>query len=97
MRPRNPLEVRDREALRRCIDTSTRVTTHSTRSLGEVTGVSHATIGDLLTGRKTRVTISLAQRLSAALGVRMEDLFMPAASELADADEAEPEEVPPSE
>jgi len=86
MRPRNPLQVRDREALKRRIETAPRITTHSVRSLAEVTGVSHSTIGDLLTGRKKRVTAALAQRLSAALGAPMEDLFMPTSSEFANAD-----------
>jgi len=86
MRPRNPLQVRDREALKRRIETTPRITTHSVRSLAEVAGVSHSTIGDLLTGRKKRVTAALAQRLSAALGAPMEDLFMPASSEFANAD-----------
>lgn len=86
MRPRNPLQVRDREALKRRIEAAPRITTHSVRSLAEVTGVSHATIGDLLTGRKKRVTMALAQRLSAALGAPMEDLFMPASSEFANTD-----------
>ncbi|HEV2342991.1 MAG TPA: helix-turn-helix domain-containing protein [Actinocrinis sp.] len=86
MRPRNPLEVRDREALKLRIENTPRVTKHSVRSLAEVAGVSHSTIGDLLTGRKKRVTAALAQRLSAALGAPMDDLFMPATAEFANAD-----------
>ena len=89
MRPKNPLEVRDRDALKEYVDTSTRITKHSVRSLAEITGVSHATIGDLLTGRKKRVTLTLARKLSAALGASMEDLFMPVPSVLPDTDETE--------
>jgi len=86
MRPRNPYEVRDPAALRRRVETSTRVISHSTRSLAEVTGFSHATISQLLTGRKQRVTKELAQRLSAALGVPMGELFVPTMSASDDKD-----------
>lgn len=86
MRPKNPLEVRDRDVLKEYVDTSTRITKHSVRSLAELTGVSHATIGDLLTGRKKRVTVTLARKLSAALGAPMEDLFAPISSGFANAD-----------
>lgn len=86
MRPRNPYEVRDPAELRRCVETSTRVTSHSTRSLAKVTGFSQTTIGHLMTGRKKRVTPELAQRLSAALGRSVSDLFMPTVSSSADAD-----------
>jgi len=92
MRPRNPLQVRDREVLKRRIEAAPRITTHSVRSLAEVTGVNHSTIGDLLTGRKKRVTVALAQRLSAVLGVPMEDLFVPTSSEFANADTEEAEQ-----
>lgn len=84
MRPRNPYEVRDAAALKHRVETSSRVISHSTRSLAEVTGFSQATIGHLLTGRKKRVTLELAQRLSAALGAPMDELFAPTASPSAD-------------
>jgi transcriptional regulator with XRE-family HTH domain len=87
MRPLNPLEVRDREVLKEAIDQSTRTVKHSVRSLAEMTGVSHATIGDLLTGRKTRVTVELAECLSEILGVPVEDLFVPTVSEFANAND----------
>lgn len=80
MRPRNPLEVRDAAALRRLVETSTRVVVvvpHSTRSLAELTGFSHATINELLRGRKKRVTQELAQSLSEILGSDVDELFTP--------------------
>ncbi len=80
MRQRNPYEVRDHEALQERVSGSQRVVPHSVRSLAELAGVSHGTIGDLLTGKKRRVSLGLAQRLSAVLGVPMEDLFVPTAS-----------------
>jgi transcriptional regulator with XRE-family HTH domain len=80
MRPRNPYQVRDRETLQKRISESHRVIPHTTRSLAELTGVSHGTIGDLLTGRKARVSLNLAQRLSAILGRPMDDLFVPTPS-----------------
>jgi transcriptional regulator with XRE-family HTH domain len=86
MRPKNPYEVRDSEKLRRAVESSTRVISHSTRSLAEVTGFSHATISELMTGRKQRVTAELAHSLSAALGVPMKDLFVARVSVSADKD-----------
>jgi transcriptional regulator with XRE-family HTH domain len=86
MRPRNPYEVRDPATLKHRVEISTRVMKHSTRSLAEVTGFSQATISHLMTGRKRRVTLELAQRLSAALGVPMEELFMPSVSSSPDSD-----------
>lgn len=86
MRPRNPYEVRDREALQKCVDDSQRIVPQTVRSLAELTGVSHGTIGDLLTGKKTRVSLSVAQRLSAVLKRPMDDLFAPTASVLGNAD-----------
>lgn len=89
MRHRNPYQVRDRTALQERVNGSHRVVPHSVRSLAELAGVSHGTIGDLLTGKKDRVSLSLAQRLSAVLGVPMEDLFVPTASTSSDRDERE--------
>ena len=86
MRPRNPYEVRDREDLQQCVKDSKRVVPHSLRSLGDLAGVSRATIDDLLKGRTKRVTVTVAQRLSAALGRPLEDLFVPTASPSSDTD-----------
>jgi len=86
MRPRNPYEVRDPAQLRRRVETSARVIPHSTRSLAEVTGFSQTTIGHLMTGHKKRVTLELAQRFSAALGVPMDELFTLTLSASADDD-----------
>lgn len=80
MRPRNPYQVRDRDALQERVNGSQRVVKHTLRTLAELAGCSHSTIGALLTGEKTRVSPELAQRLSAVLGVPMEDLFMPTTS-----------------
>ena len=85
MRPRkNPYQVRDREALRERVAGSQRVVPHSVRSLAELAGVSPATIGHLLTGQRDRVSLGLAQRLSAVLGSPMDDLFEPALSTSSD-------------
>lgn len=89
MRQKNPYKVRDREALQRRVEGSQRVVKHSVRSLAHLAGVSHATVGHLLTGERSRVSLAVAQRLSAALGVPMEDLFEPTPSALGDKDEQE--------
>lgn len=89
MRPRHPLEVRDATALRRLVENSTRVVVvvpHSTRSLAELTGFSHATIHGLFTGRTKRVTPELAQSLSEILGQEVDELFMPIVSSSPDGD-----------
>lgn len=87
MRPRHPYQVRDPEALKERMHSTQRVVPHSVRSLASAVGKSSTTIGDLLTGKQTRVTRELAVSLSVALGVRLEDLFMPSTSESADTDE----------
>lgn len=89
MRQRNPYQVRDREALKQRVDSSQRVVKHSVRSLAHLAGVSHATVGHLLTGERDRVSAAVAQRLSAALGVPMDELFMPSASPSGDSNEKE--------
>lgn len=80
MRPRNPYQVRDREALQERVDGSQRVVPHSIRSLAELAGVSPAAIGHLLTGERSTVSEAVAQRLSAALHVPMDVLFVPTVS-----------------
>ena len=87
MRQRNPYQVRDREALQQCVDGSQRVVKHSVRSLAHLAGVSHATVGHLLTGERDRVSLAVAQRLSAALGVPMDELFEPTPSASGDGNE----------
>ena len=87
MRQRNPFEVRDLEALKKSVEGSQRIVSHSVRSLAKVAGVGHATVGHLLTGERTTVSLTVAQRISAALGVPMEDLFVPAASTSSDIDQ----------
>lgn len=84
MRKRNPYQVRDREALQQRLNGSQRVVPHSVRSLAKLAGVSHATVGHLLTGERNRVSLAVAQRLSAALGVPMEDLFVSTTSTSSD-------------
>jgi transcriptional regulator with XRE-family HTH domain len=91
MRQRNPFAVRDLEALKRRVEDSQRIVSHSVRSLAKVAGVGHATVGHLLTGERTTVSLAVAQRLSAALGVPMEDLFMPAVSTSGDSDKGKRE------
>lgn len=86
MRQRNPFAVRDVEALKQRVEGSQRIVSHSVRSLAKVAGVGPSTVGHLLTGERTTVSLSVAQRLSAALGVQMEDLFMPASSQPSDTD-----------
>jgi transcriptional regulator with XRE-family HTH domain len=80
MRQRNPYSVRDREKLQERVNGSQRVVPHSVRSLAKLAGVAPATVGHLLTGERSRVSLAVAQRLSAALGVPMEDLFTPTVS-----------------
>lgn len=92
MRPRNPYQVRDREALRKCLDTSQRVVPHNVRSLAELANVSPSAIGHLLTGERSTVSEAVAQRLSAALGLPVGKLFMP--TESASSDSAEEEGSP---
>lgn len=87
MRQRNPFEVRDLEALKKSVEGSQRTVSHTVRSLAKVAGVGHATVGHLLTGERTTASLTVAQRLSAALGKPLEDLFMPAASTSLDADQ----------
>ena len=89
MRPRNPYQVRDRQALQERVNGSQRVIPHSVRSLAELAGVSPATIGHLLTGKRANVSLGLAQRLSAVLGSPMDDLFVPTASASSDSDKIE--------
>lgn len=91
MRQRNPFEVRDLDALKQRVEGSQRIVSHSVRSLAKVAGVGHATVGHLLTGERTTVSLAVAQRISAALGVPMEDLFVPAASMSGDSDKERPE------
>lgn len=91
MRQRNPFEVRDLDALKRRVEGSQRIVSHSVRSLARVAGVGHATVGHLLTGERTTVSLAVAQRISAALGVPMDDLFVPAASMSGDNDGSQPE------
>jgi transcriptional regulator with XRE-family HTH domain len=80
MRQRNPYQVKDREALQKRLSESQRVVPHSVRSLARLAGVAPATVGHLLTGERNRASLAVAQRLSAALGVPMEDLFVPTTS-----------------
>jgi transcriptional regulator with XRE-family HTH domain len=91
MRRRNPYQVRDHGALQERVSGSQRVVPHTVRSLAKLAGVSHGTIGDLLTGKKNRVSLDLAQRLSALLGVPMDDLFVPTASTSMDTSKKESE------
>jgi transcriptional regulator with XRE-family HTH domain len=94
MRHRNPYQVRDRDELRRRVDASQRVVPHNVRSLADLARVSPSAVGHLLTGERATVSEAVAQRLSAALGVPMEELFMPTASTSSD---SASEEVHPSE
>lgn len=94
MRPRNPYQVRDREALRRRLDGSQRVVPHNVRSLADLANISPSAIGHLLTGERNTVSEAVAQRLSAALGVPMNELFAPITSTSIDSAD---EEVHPNE
>jgi len=87
MPQKNPYEVRDREALQRCVDGSQRVIPHSVRSLAELVGVSRGTIGHLLSGARTRVSVPVAERLAEVLGEPVEALFVPTASTSSDSDD----------
>lgn len=78
--------VRDRSTLRERMARSQRVVPHSVRSLAALVGVSHGTVGHLLTGEQASVTEDLARRLAAALGVHLEDLFERDASTSIDMD-----------
>jgi transcriptional regulator with XRE-family HTH domain len=89
MRPRNPYRVRSREDLKERFDTSTRITRHTVRSLAEQAGLSPAVVGHLLTGERSTVSEAAAQRLSAALGLRLVDLFVPNESQSSDSDTME--------
>lgn len=98
MRPRHPYQVRDPEALKERMHSTQRVVPHSVRSLASVVGRSSTTIGDLLTGKQTRVSQDLAVSLAVALGARLEDLFVPTASVSSDSDmDQGAEEVRPNE
>lgn len=69
--------VRDKEKLRERMAASQRVVPHSVRSLATLVGVGHATVGHLLTGEQERLSDDLAQRIAVALGVPLDDLFVP--------------------
>lgn len=84
----HPYRVRDREKLRERMKTSQRVVPHSVRSLAALVGVSHGTVGHLLTGEQERLSADLAQRIAVALGVPIGDLFMPNVSESGDLDDS---------
>jgi transcriptional regulator with XRE-family HTH domain len=62
------------------------VVPHSVRSLAALTGVSHGTIGHILTGVQQSLDEEPAQRLAEALGCRLEDLFVPETSTIVDVD-----------
>lgn len=87
MRQRNPLAVRDLEALKKRVENSKRIVPHSVRSLAREAGIGHAAVGHLLTGERTTVSEAVAERLSAALGVSVDDLFVPTPSLPSDTDE----------
>lgn len=95
MRPRHPYQVRDPEVLKERMHSTQRVVPHSVRSLASVVGRSSSTIGDLLTGKQTRLSQDLAVSLAVALGARLEDLFVPTVSESPDTDTSCGEEVSP--
>ena len=77
------LRVRDVEALRQCMDSSRRVVPHSVRSLAALVGANRSTIGCLRTGERPVIDEALAQKTAVALGVPVEDLFMPEGSSFA--------------
>lgn len=83
--------VRNRDELRQRMSTPKRIIPHSTRSLGALVGVSHATIGHLLTGKQETVDEGLAQRLAVAFGCRVDDLFVSDVSTIVDVDGKAPE------
>lgn len=79
--------VRDRDNLRDRMANSQRavqVVPHSVRSLAALAGVSHGTIGHILTGVQQSLDEEPAQRLAEALGCRLEDLFVPETSMIVD-------------
>lgn len=87
--------VRDRDDLRECMASSQRVVPHSVRSVAALVGVSHGTIGHLLTGVQETVDEALAQGIAEVFGRPIDDLFMPEASTIVDVDDEE--EVRPNE
>jgi len=82
----HPYRVRDKEKLRQCLEASQRVVPHSVRSLAAELGVSHGTIGHLLTGVQQGVSEELASALAEQLGAPFDELFVPAVSESDDID-----------
>lgn len=86
MRPTHPYAVRNPELLRDQMRKPMRVVPHSVRSLAKAAGASPTTIGDLLTGKATRVSSDLAQRISEILAAPFADLFMPSTSASTDDD-----------
>jgi transcriptional regulator with XRE-family HTH domain len=78
--------VRDKEKLRERMAASQRVVPHSVRSLATLVGVSRGTVGHLLTGEQERLSDDLAQRIAVALGVPVDDLFVPVVTTNSDRD-----------
>jgi len=91
MRQKYGYRVRDREALRAAVKSSTRVVPHTVRSLAQAVGISRTTVGDLLTGEQERISEGMAHRLAGALGRPFGDLFVADASESGDEDKPEVE------
>lgn len=89
MRTRYPYRVRDVEALRERMKSSTRVVPHSVRSLAALVGSNRTTVGDLLTGDQERLSEGLAHSLATALGAAFDDLFVLDASGSGDTDDLE--------
>lgn len=86
--------VRDVQALRERMQQSQRVVPHSVRSLAELVGANRSTVGYLLTGERPVVDEKVAQGIAVALGVSLDDLFLPDAFPFRN---GEGEEVHPNE
>jgi len=79
--------VRSVAMLRERMAKSQRVVPHSVRSLAALVGASRTTVGCLLTGERPTIDERLAQRIAVALGVPVDDLFLPEPSSSEDKDE----------
>lgn len=79
--------VRDVDRLRGAMKSSQRIVPHSVRSLAELVGKSSTQIGYLLTGDRSVIDEKTAQRIAVALGVKLEDLFLPDSSTSRDGEE----------